>query len=160
MADPYALFRQKAPWLMSKLIEDFEISVFQAAAIAGNAGYESNGFRTLQELHPWAGRGGYGWFQWTGPRRRAFEEYCQRNERPPAADDTNYAFLFCELNGDIDGDDQEAALAALRKTTTLAAAVEVFEKRFEGAGVPAIKGRDQYAVMAQAAYEAQQKGAA
>lgn len=155
MTDPYALFRQKAPWLMGKLIEDFGFAPFQAAGDAGSAGYESNGFRTLQEVHPWAGRGGYGWYMWTGARRLEYEDYCRRNHLDPAADATNYAFHFLELTSD-----EAATVVALKKTTTLQQAVDVFEVKYEGAGVPALKGRIEYAQMALDAFNALQKAAA
>jgi hypothetical protein len=72
-----AMFRQKAPAIMADLMRDFPpLDPLGAAAILGNIGHECDGFRHLQEIHPVAGRGGLGWCQWTGPRRRAFEAWC------------------------------------------------------------------------------------
>jgi len=69
-------FQAKAPGILTRLRADFDLSDIQAAAIVGNLGHESNGFTAFQERHPRSGRGGWGWAQWTGPRRRAFEAYC------------------------------------------------------------------------------------
>ena len=86
-----ATFRAKAPGIMAKLLSDFPIEKLAAAAIVGNLGHESAGLATLQEIKPTVAgsRGGYGWAQWTGPRRRAFEAYCKRNGKDPASDDAN-----------------------------------------------------------------------
>ena len=94
-------FETDAPWAMDKLIADFGFSVEDAAAIMGNAGHESIGFTTLQEIKPVVkgSAGGFGWFQWTGPRRRLFEAYCKRNGLNPTSREANYAYLFVELSG-------------------------------------------------------------
>ena len=70
-----ALFRDKAPGVMRALIADFDLAVGDAAAVLGNLGHECGGFRLMQEQKPTVpgSRGGYGWAQWTGPRRRKFE---------------------------------------------------------------------------------------
>ena len=46
------LFQQKAPAIMADLMRDFALDVTSAAAIAGNLGHESGGFRFLQEKKP------------------------------------------------------------------------------------------------------------
>jgi hypothetical protein len=84
--------------LGAKLIDAFKLSELQAAAILGNIVHECAGFTQLQERNPHGGRGGYGWAQWTGPRRRAFEEYCQLNRLAPESDEANYGFLQHELS--------------------------------------------------------------
>ena len=72
MDKPEAFFREMAPRLMRLLIEDFNLTVTDAAAIMGNGGHESLGFTKLQEMKPTVkgSRGGWGLMQWTGPRRR------------------------------------------------------------------------------------------
>src|SRR5690606_15608355 len=92
-------FRAKAPGVMQLLMSDFGLNDQSAAAIVGNLGHESNGFATLQEIKPVVkgSRGGWGWAQWTGPRRKEFEAYCKRNSLDPASDKANYGFLFVEL---------------------------------------------------------------
>src|SRR5579859_3471076 len=92
-------YEQRAVWLMKKLLADFpEWGPEDAAACVGNGGAESN-LQAVQEAHPISGRGGFGWFQWTGPRRNAFEAYCQRSGKNMYADETNYDYLFVELKG-------------------------------------------------------------
>jgi len=72
-------FREMAPRIMKDLMKDLDLTVEDAAAILGNLGHESEGFGAMQEKKPSKGRGGYGWAQWTGPRRISFENYCKKN---------------------------------------------------------------------------------
>src|SRR4051812_293038 len=100
--NPEAHFRATAPAYMRKLVADFpSLDLQDAAAIFGNLGHESLGFTRLQEISPTVkgSKGGYGWAQWTGPRRRAFEAWCKKHGKDPAADATNYAYLYLELKG-------------------------------------------------------------
>lgn len=129
------VFRAKAPWIMSKLMADFPITSEDAAAIVGNAGHESLGFTAMQEFKPTVAgsRGGWGWMQWTGPRRRAFEAYCKRTGKDLASEDANYAWLYLELKG-IEGT-EGGAIAKTVAAKGLAAKVEAFEKAFLRAGV-------------------------
>lgn len=143
-----SLFREKAPAIMRLLMQDFAFGVDDAAAVLGNLGHESGGFRFLQELKPLVpgSAGGYGWAQWTGPRRRAFEAYCTRNKLDPASDKANYGFLFVELTGS-----EQRAVAATKAATGLRNKVVAFEAAFERAG---IKHYDSRMVWAQKALEA------
>jgi hypothetical protein len=145
------VFREKAPWLMHKLMGDFRISKLDAAAIAGNSGHESGGFTNLQEDRPTVkgSRGGYGWFQWTGPRRKAYEAYCARNNLNSASDEANYAWLWIELRGS-----EKKALDALRTAPTLKDKVIAFERSFERAGVKHYPSRIKYAEIALEAFDA------
>lgn len=147
-------FRRKAPWFMGKLLGDFPISIEDAAAIIGNAGHESLGFTTLQEMKPTVpgSRGGYGIMQWTGPRRKAFEAYCARTGKDPASDDANYAWLFLELKG-IEGT-EGAAIGKTQAAKDLDAKVEAFEKAFLRAGVKHYPARKKWAKIALEAYQA------
>jgi len=43
----YSFFNTHAVEMMEKLMKDFGVSVETAAAVFGNAGHESNGFRSL-----------------------------------------------------------------------------------------------------------------
>lgn len=101
-----------------RLQRDFGLPLFQGAGLIGNFGFESQGFHTLQEEAPAAGRGGYGWAQWTGPRRRQFEAYCAALGVAPDSNDANYRFVCEELRTE-----QAATLRALRACTSLTAAV-------------------------------------
>jgi hypothetical protein len=146
-------FESTAPIYMRKLISDFGIGVDDAAAIMGNGGHESNGFVTLQEIKPTVSgsAGGWGWFQWTGPRRRQFEAYCKRNHLDPSADAANYAFLFLELKGS-----EKAAITAVKSAVGLEAKVKAFEAHYERAGVKHYDSRIAWARKALAAFQAQQ----
>lgn len=149
-----ALFREKAPGIMQMLVPDFDLTVEEAGAILGNLGHESAGFKFLQELKPLVpgSRGGYGWAQWTGPRRVAFEAYCKRNNLDPASDKANYGWLFNELKGS-----EKAAIPALKKAHGLEAKVRAFEAAFERAGVKHYESRYRWARIALEAYAAAPK---
>lgn len=146
-----SLFTDKAPPIMVTLMADFGLSKLDAAAILGNIGHECGGFLLFQEQKPMVAgsAGGFGWCQWTGPRRREFEAYCARNSLDPKSDRANYGFLFVELKGS-----EKGALAPLRKASTLRAKVMAFEAHFERAGVKHYDSRAAYADQALAAYEA------
>lgn len=143
-------FDTDAPWAMDKLIADFGFSVEDAAAIMGNAGHESAGFTLMQELKPTiaGSRGGYGWFQWTGPRRRAFEAYCARNKLDINSREANYAFLFVELTGP-----EKGAVAKTKAAVGLNAKTKAFELGFERAGVKHYPSRYEWAAKALRAYQ-------
>jgi len=145
------LFRQKSPDIMRLLMADFDLGEMDAAAILGNLGHESGGFKFLQELKPMVpgSAGGYGWAQWTGPRRREFEAYCERNALDPASDKANYGFLFVELKGS-----EKLAIFAVKVATTLYDKVVAFEKHFERAGVKHYDSRLKWAEKALDAYRA------
>jgi hypothetical protein len=150
-----ALFRSKAPGIMNLLMADFGLDVESAAAILGNLGHESGGFKFLQEKQPLipGSAGGYGWAQWTGPRRRAYEAYCQRNGFDPASDTANYKYLFVELSGD-----ERAAIPAVKNAVGLEAKVQAFEMAFERAGIKHYDGRNKWARTALDAYQANPGG--
>jgi hypothetical protein len=152
MDNAEAVFRAKAPAIMAKLLSDFPIGPEDAAAILGNLGHECVGFTKLQEMKPTVAgsRGGFGWAQWTGPRRRAYEAYCKRTGKDPASDEANYAYLFIELSG-IEGSEK----SAIPKTVAakgLDAKVEAFEKSFLRAGVKHYPSRKLWAKRALDAY--------
>lgn len=146
-----AVFNAKAPGIMRKLMKDFALDVESAAAILGNLGHESGGLTSLQEISPTVAgsRGGYGWPQWTGPRRRAYEAYCARNHLSPSSDAANYAYMFVELSGDY-----KNAIAAVKKPGTLRQKVERFELIYEGAGIKGYASRETWAKRALSAYQA------
>lgn len=121
---------------MRKLVADFpSLDLQDAAAIFGNLGHESLGFTKLQEMAPTVkgSRGGYGWAQWTGPRRRAFEAWCQKHGKDPAADATNYAYLYLELKG-LEGT-EGGAVGKVSTAVGLEAKVKAFERAYLRAGV-------------------------
>lgn len=151
------LFRQKAVWIMDRLLHDFPLVVDDAAAIVGNLGHESGGFKDLQEEKPTVAgsRGGYGWAQWTGPRRRAFEAWCKDKGLAPASDEANYGYLCVELKGS-----EKAAIPAVRAARTLAEKVAAFEAHFERAGVKNYPSRIKYATDALVAWNSRDTASA
>lgn len=149
-----ALFRSKVPALMRRFMLDFSCSREDGAAVFGNAGHECNGFQSLQEIKPTVvgSRGGYGWFQWTGPRRKAFEAYCSRNDLKPSSEEANYKFLWVELHGD-----EAKAIPALKRAQSLKDKVIAFEMAFERAGVKHYPSRLEWAQVALAAFDADER---
>lgn len=145
-------FKEKAPGVMQRLMEDFGLTKEQAAGIVGNLGHESAGFKKLQEENPTVpgSRGGYGWAQWTGPRRRQFEAWAKEKGLDPASDEANYGFLKHELQTSESG-----ALKAVKKATSVQEAMLKFEQAYERAGVKHYASRQAYAEKAVAAYDSQ-----
>lgn len=88
--------------LMQDLMRDFHLTRQQASGIVGNLAYESGGFRSMQEADPMVpgSRGGWGYAQWTGPRRRNFEAFAASRGLDPSSYDANYGFLAHELSTD------------------------------------------------------------
>jgi hypothetical protein len=147
MINPEKTFALKAPWVMSKLREDFApLTPTQAAGILGNLGHECGGFSKLAES---GGHGpGRGWAQWSFDRRVRFEAYCNRHKLDWRSDRANYAWLFLELSGPY-----KRAITELRRTTTLKDAVRCFERVYEVAGVKNYASRNLWAKHALAVYE-------
>lgn len=152
MTKAEATFRAKAPLAMRRLMREFpSITRDDAAAILGNAGHESGGLLILQEKEPTVAgsRGGYGWFQWTGPRRRRFEAWCINQGLRPSSDAANVGFLIYELRTT-----EGSALGALARAKTLEGKVEAFERAFERAGVKHYPARQRWARIAVEAFDA------
>lgn len=139
-------FRSKSSRVIAMLLGDFPIRNQDGFAILGNLGHESLGFTKLQEMAPTVkgSRGGFGWPQWTGPRRRAYEAYCVRNKLDPASDKANYAYLFLELKGS-----EARAINALLDVDGLPTKVEAFERSFLRAGIKHYPSRLQWAWIAE-----------
>lgn len=154
---PDATFRAKAPVLMQRLLaEDFGFNIDDVCAIAGNAGHESAGFTKLQEIAPTVkgSRGGFGWFQWTGPRRRTFEAFCKNSGLAPTSDEVNIAFIIRELKTT-----ERAAVEKTKAAPLLADKVVAFEAAYERAGVKHYPSRLRWAQIARDAwYAAKGKG--
>jgi len=142
------VFTQKAIDNIPMLVQDLQITKVQAAGIFGNIGTETGGFSALQERSPKAGKGGYGWFQWTGPRRTKYINWCKLHNYDPASDIANYNYIVFETKGD-----QAASLLALRKTTTVEAATKSFMQTNLRPGVPNLNSRIGYAKQAFAAVQ-------
>jgi len=127
-------FTSKAPWIMKNLMNEFGLTAVQAAAILGNLGHESGGFKFMREIGKSGSSGGFGWAQWTyPPRKRGFMEYAKKRGLDWKSDEANYGYLIEELKGPYSG-----AIAALKKTNTLEDGVKAFERVFERAALPTV----------------------
>jgi hypothetical protein len=129
--------------LMGDLMGDFSLSKEQAAGVVGNLAHESGGFESLQEIKPLVpgSRGGYGYAQWTGPRRRAYEAYAKENQLDPSSYEANYGFLKHELQNTPEG----RVLNGLKNAQTAGEAAEMFSKGFLRPGIPYMDSRIQRA---------------
>lgn len=116
-----------------RLQSDFGLTPAAAAGFAGNLSHESGDFKILQEINPTVkgSRGGYGWAQWTGPRRRQFEKWAADNGLDPASNAANYGFLKYELQNTPEG----AVLGALKGVNDPAMAAQIVSERFLRPGV-------------------------
>lgn len=125
---------------------EFGFSGDDVSAIFGNAGHESVGMTKLQEMAPIVkgSRGGYGWMQWTGPRRRDYENFCAIKKLSPSDDEANFQFLVHELRNA-----ERLAVHMVRKAELLTDKVEAFERAYERAGVKHYDRRKLWAVRAQ-----------
>ncbi len=151
ISGPLSQFRAKAPGIMQKLVGELGLQDEQAAGVLGNIGHECMGFQSLQEVKPIrGGEGGWGWCQWTGPRRRAFEKWATDNNLDLSSDDANYGFLVHELQGSM-----ASSLRILKEAPTLEAATRVFMKSFENplAAVAGLPSRLKYANLALKEYQ-------
>lgn len=146
------VFEQKSPTVMSALMMRFALKDFQAAGILGNLGHESGGFVYLHEIGAAPNEGGYGWGQWTGPRRVEFMRWCEAQKLGWESDEANLGYLVHELTGEY-----RSTISALLKCRTLSDAVLAFERNYERAGVPAIGDRVIWGEKAFKAYHAAQK---
>lgn len=133
-------FDNLAPRMIADLVRDLGLTAEQAAGIVGNGGAES-GLKAVQEARPISGRGGYGYFQWTGPRRVAFEAWVKAKGFKQDSYEANYGFLLQELRTT-----HKKVLTYLKKTKTAKAAAETFGYHFEKfAGFERIEGNPNYA---------------
>src|SRR5437879_2112141 len=144
------LITDKVKVYLPRIMKDLSITRIQACGIFGNIGGETGGFAALQEIKPTVAgsKGGYGWLQWTGPRRRAYEAWAKAQSLDVSKDETNYAYLVKETLTD-----EVHSLVQLRKTSTVEAATETFMLQNLRPGIPNLKGRIDWAKKAYTASE-------
>jgi hypothetical protein len=144
--------------MMRDLMRDFApLSATQAAGIVGNGGGESGGFTIAQEGGIKPPKGGWGGFQWTGPRRRAYEAYIKAHGGDPTSprDALNYDFMYGMLKTELKGP-EKATIPAMRTCKTVADATKMFMVKFERPGIPHYEGRVSWSQMALDAYNAEE----
>ena len=119
--------------LMADMMRDFNLTPEQAAGFVGNLDHESGGFTSLQEINPTVkgSRGGFGYAQWTGPRRREFEGWAEANGLDPTSYEANYGFLRHELTATPEG----RVLGDLRGARSVDEAARVVSNGFLRPGI-------------------------
>jgi hypothetical protein len=110
-------------------------------AIIGNLAHECDGFTVWHEIGQPPEKGGIGWGQWTGPRRRKFESYCAEHKYDPRSYLGQLEYLIFELTGAYHN-----AVLEMMAAPDLRAKVDKFEETFEVAGVPALASRYRWAL--------------
>lgn len=147
----YDKFRNVCIFAAPSLKQAFGFTNDDIAAVMGNFGHESDGTATMQERLSEANkkkgyRGGYGWAQWTGPRRTAYEKYCKDHGLSPDSDEANLGFVIFELKGP-----EKKAVSAVKDAKGLQAKVVAFEQAYERAGAKHYDSRLAWAERALAA---------
>lgn len=132
-------WEQLAPQTVQRLSNDLSISPQVAAGIVGQLGYESAGLQSINEKQPVVpgSRGGYGWAQWTGPRRTQFESWAQQNKMDVADPEANYQFLVYELTKTP----EKGVLNKLKDVQDPVQAGKIFTDSYLRPGVPAYDKR-------------------
>lgn len=125
-----------------RMKKDLQLNDVQTCGIWGNIGAETGGLVLMQELKPLVkgSKGGYGWLQWTGPRRKKYEAFCKTHNILPADDESNYRYFIHETLTD-----EWKSVQQLRKTTTIDAATETFMKLNLRPGIPHVESRKRWA---------------
>lgn len=139
--------KDKINTIVGNLRKDYGLTREQAVGAVGWMGYESGNMSVMQEYGHSGTNSGWGWAQWTGPRRTAFMNYAAANKLDPASDEANYGYLKHELDTS-----HAYTLPALRKATTVEEANRAWGEGFEGMreggkGVPAFKEHAQRAAL-------------
>jgi len=125
--------------LMGDLQNDLGVSPAVAAGIVGNLAHETGGFQDMQEISPLVegSRGGFGFAQWTGPRRVAFEKWADENNLDPSSYEANKGYLIHELKNTPEG----RVLKDLAGVEDAQQAAQIFSDKFLRPGIPHTNSR-------------------
>ena len=126
--------KQNQAVMMNRLQKEMGLSKVQSAAVVGNFAHESAGFQSdINEGKPLVpgSRGGYGLAQWTGPRRKALENYALKQGKDVKDMETQYGFYKLESRTT-----HKKAFEALKQTNNLEQAVRVQNATYESGGDP------------------------
>lgn len=125
--------------LMLDLMNDFNLTRGAAAGIVGSLDHETGGFKHMQELEPVVkgSRGGWGYAQWTGPRRKEFESWAEAEGLDLGSYDANYGNLKRELTQT----NESKVMSKLEGIEDPGEAAEIFTSTFLRPGVPAMGSR-------------------
>lgn len=132
-------WEQLAPQVITRLSRDLQLTPQQAAGIVGQLGHESDGLQAINEYQPAVpgSRGGFGWAQWTGPRRKQFEAFAADRQMDVTDPEANYQYLVHELTNTP----ESRVVDRLRASPDAQAAGRVFTDQFLRPGVPAYDSR-------------------
>lgn len=125
--------------LMSDLQKELGLTKEQAAGFVGNLAHETGDFKFMQEIDPVVkgSRGGYGFAQWTGPRRKAFEAWAKENDMNISGYDANLGFLLHEINNTSEG----RFMDALRGASTVEDSARIVSNKYLRPGKPHLNSR-------------------
>lgn len=120
--------------LLADIQSELGVSKAVAAGIVGNLAHESAGFKTLQEIDPLVkgSRGGYGYAQWTGSRRKSFEKWSEENGLNPSSYEANKGYLIHELTNTP----ESRVMNSLANVETPDQAAQIFSDEFLRPGIP------------------------
>jgi hypothetical protein len=123
--------KEFAVTLGSRLAKDYGLTLPQISGILAHFGHESGGFKSnVSEGKPLVAgsRGGYGYGQWTGPRRIALEKFAKNKGLDVSKFDTQYQFMQQEPQF-------KENLEKVKKAGTMEEAARAFQK-YESGGDP------------------------
>lgn len=120
-------FGDRAAALMKDLMNDYRLTKAQAAGIVGNLAHESNGLQA--GIEGTSGDHALGWAQWTGPRRKAFEDYAAKNNMAVTDPAANYGFMKHEL-----ATTHKDAISKVKATSTVAESTRAWHDSYEKSG--------------------------
>ena len=143
-------YRDTSRRLVDDLMKDFDLTKVQAAALVGNLAQETGEFKFLQEKKPTVkgSRGGYGFAQWTGPRRKAYENWAEENGLDVNTYEANYGYLKEELENVQKGTIESMGIKTienLKKMDDIEDATQYVSEYFLRPGIPHMDKRKDYA---------------
>lgn len=131
--------------LTKDLMKDFDLTKEQASAFVGNLAVESMDFKQLQEMKPLVegSKGGFGFAQWTGDRRVAFEKWSKKNDLDPRSYEANYGYLKKELSSKdpVIGNIGVNTISKLKETNSIEEATTLVSEYYLRPGVPHLDRR-------------------
>ena len=135
--------------LFQDLQKELGLTPEQAAGLVGNLEYETGRFKFMQEIEPLVegSEGGFGFAQWTGPRRDAFEAWAKNQGLDPSSYEANKGYLIKEMTerDDIIQGMGIESLEKLRQAETAQEAAEIVSNEYLRPGIPNIDNRIRFA---------------
>ena len=125
--------------LVGDISDALGLTDVQAAGIAGNFDHETGGFKFMQELKPVVpgSKGGLGFAQWTGPRRKAFESWAKENNLDTNTYEANFGFFIHEVQNTNEG----RFLEDLQEAETVEESTRIVSEQYLRPGKPMMKSR-------------------